>query len=136
MPDEGGSDERGGEGQEVHGGPGVPPLEIGDPVETECHGECKDYRRGHGEKQELDRVLDGGPEGGIGEDLFIETQAHELARSARGNLVERVLDGLGERQDEDGAEEQQGGEDEQESCAVPAIQIILGERDAKPLAHS
>ena len=72
---------------------------------------------------------------GVGEDLFIEAQAHELLRSARGDLVERVHDGLRERQEEDGAEEQQRGEDEQESRTVPAIQVVPGERDAKPLAH-
>lgn len=136
LPDEGSGDQRGGEGQEVHGGPDVPPLEIGDPVETECHGERTDHRGGHGEEHELDGVLDGGPEGGVREDLFIETQAHELARSAWGDLVERVHDGLGERQDKDGAEEQQGGEDEQEPRTVLAIRVVLGERDAKPLAHS
>ena len=79
---------------------------------------------------ELDGVLHGTPERGIGEDLFIEAQAHELARSARSDLVERVHDGLRQRQDEDGAEEQQGGEDEQESRSLPAIQVVLWERDA------
>jgi hypothetical protein len=88
-----------------------------------------------GEEQQLESVAYGSPEGGIGKDLFIEAQAHELARSAWGDLVERVHDGLGERQDEDRAEEQQGGEYEQESRALPAIQVVLGERDAKPLAH-
>jgi hypothetical protein len=83
----------------------------------------------------LEGVADGGPEGRVSEHLFIEAQAHELARPARGDLVERVHDGLGERQDEDGAEEQQGGEDEQESRAAPSIQVVLGERYAKPSAH-
>ena len=135
LPDEGGRDQRGGEGQEVHGGPDVPPREAGDPVETERHRQGADHRDGHGHQQELDGVLDGGPEGGVGEDLFIEAQAHELARSAWGDPVERVHDGLGERQDEDGAEEQQGGEDEQESRPPLAVHVALGERDAKPVAH-
>src|ERR1700682_6306845 len=42
---------------------------------------------------------------------------------------------MGERQDEDGTEEEQRGEDEQESRTLPAIQVVFGERDAKPLAH-
>ena len=135
LPDERGRDQRRGEGQEVHRRPDVAPLEIADPVEAECHGERKDDRRGHGEQQQLDRVPDGGPERGVGEDLFIKAQADELLRSARGDLVERIQDRLRERQDENRAEEQQRGEDEQEPCPLAAIEVVPGERDAKPLAH-
>ena len=43
--------------------------------------------------------------------------------------------GLGEWQQEDGAEEQQGGEDEQESRAVLAIPERPGKHDTKPFTH-
>ena len=72
---------------------------------------------------------------GVGQDLFIQAQADELVRSARRDLVERIHDRLDERQDEHRTEEQQRREDEQEPGAFPAIEVIPGKRDAKPLAH-
>src|SRR5205823_2380584 len=67
--------------------------------------------------------------------LFIKAQADEFLRSARGDLVERIQNRLHERQNENGTEEHQRGEDEQEPCTFPPIEVIPGERDAKPLAH-
>jgi hypothetical protein len=52
---------------------------------------------------------------GIGEHLFIEAQPDVLLRSTRSDLVERIHDGLRERQQEHRAEEQSAGEDEEKS---------------------
>src|SRR6185437_7880320 len=92
-------------------------------------------RHGHGEQQQLDRVSHRGPERGVGQDLFIKAQADKLLRTAGRNLVERIHDRLRERKEIDGPEEQQRGEDEQEPCALAAIEIVPGKRYVQPLAH-
>ena len=63
---------------------------------------------------------------GVGQHLLVQPQPHELARSTRRDLVERVHHRLGERQDEDRAEEQQRGQDEQKSGALAAIEVFFG----------
>src|SRR5262249_3248166 len=116
-------------------GPHVPPLEVADPVETQRDGEREDDRRRHGEQEQLDGVADGGPEGRIGEHLLVESQAHELARPTRRDLVERVRDGLRERQQEYGTEEQQSRQYEQKPRTLAAIEVVLRENEAIPLSH-
>src|SRR4030095_10022741 len=135
LPDDRGAEERSREGKEVHRRPHVPPFEAGYPIETERDGERKNDRRRHGEQQQLDGIADGGPEGGVGQDLFIKAQADELARSSRRDLVERIHDGLRERQQVDGTEEQQRGQNEQKSGTLATIVVVLRKSEAIPLAH-
>ena len=74
----------------------------------------------------------------------VESVEHLLVAGARptnsrappgSDLVERVHDRLRERQEEHRAEEQERGQDEQESRALPALEVRPGKDEAIPLPH-
>ena len=73
---------------------------------------------------------------GVGQHLFITAEADELARAARLDPVERIHDRLRERHDEHGAEEQERGQDEQESCPLAPLEIVLREKRGDTTART
>ena len=116
-------------------GPHVAPAHLRDAVEAERHRSARTTVAGRRQEEQAHRVADGLPEGRVGQDPLVEPQADELARPAGPSPVEGADERLRERQEEDGGEVHQGGQDEQKSCPPLAVHVGPGNDEPDHSAH-